>query len=135
MSEYKKYPLEENIANAMQKTLRPIVIQHNNSKDKFLKEFMRDQPCHLLNVLFDASGGRGQVIENVQPAFPEIYCGYAGGIGPETVRGIVEKVEEANTGTYNRYYIDMESKIRDSEDWFSLEKCSEVIKVVNELVA
>lgn len=136
MSEYKNYPLEQKLVEAMFITLRPLILQHNNSKDKFLREFMQNQSkhCHLLHVLFDASGGRGQVIENVQQAFENIYCGYAGGIGPETVKNIVEKVEEVNVGTNNQYYIDMESKIRDDNDWFSLDKCASVIEVVNNIL-
>ncbi|MHB1641372.1 MAG: hypothetical protein ACYCS8_01770 [Acidithiobacillus sp.] len=75
-------------------------------------------------LLFDASGGRGQVATVLEAPRYGIHCGYAGGIGPDN---IVERVTAINAivGDLDTW-IDMESSLRtttDGTDWFDLQKC------------
>lgn len=79
-----------------------------------------------VDVLFDASGGRG-----IEPAaWPEAvnatFCGYAGGLRPDNVANAVLAISMQAT----RYWIDMESGVRDERDRFSLEKCRAVCEAV-----
>src|SRR5437763_5438675 len=38
-----------------------------------------------VNALFDESGGEGIIPTEIKPPLLDIYCGYAGGIGPDNV--------------------------------------------------
>lgn len=73
--------------------------------------------------LFDRSGGRG-----VRPAeWPkrrdsDPLFGFAGGIGPDNVMDILERIDARGP-----YWIDMESGVRDDSDRFSLERCADVL--------
>lgn len=122
------------IANLIHKaavSLRvPIVLQYEESKSYIFEELGRlggvDNYIHLL---FDASKGTGKEIDVIHPVIPGIYCGYAGGIGPENAFDVTRKIIEVNEPN-TAFYIDMESKIRDSEDWLDAEKCAKVVAEV-----
>jgi hypothetical protein len=76
-----------------------------------------------IDWLFDASGGRG-VEPAAWPAYPGRLVGYAGGIGPDNVAAVIEKI-----GATGPYWIDMESKVR-TNDRFDLELCRQVCETV-----
>jgi hypothetical protein len=80
-----------------------------------------------VDALFDASGGRGIAPKGWPLAAWTTFCGYAGGLNPENVADAV-----ANIGAQDhlRYWIDMESGVRDERDRFSLEKCRAVCEAV-----
>ena len=76
------------------------------------------------SVLLDASGGRGI------PALPVATgyrgkIGYAGGIGPDNVIGVIKAAEAIDES--GEYWIDMETKVRDSQDHFSPDLIKEVL--------
>ncbi|MGF7149526.1 hypothetical protein FHS96_003177 [Sphingomonas zeicaulis] len=77
--------------------------------------------------LFDVSFGTG-----VRPdAWPVLaadgpFCGYSGGIGPDTVAEVLERIA-APAGAL--YWIDMESRIR-TDGWLDLAKCEAVCRAV-----
>ena len=81
--------------------------------------------------LFDKSGGRGIV----QTAWPEplsnhnARCGYAGGLKPGNVENAVRAIA-AKASPHARYWIDIESGVRDENDYFDLEKCRAVCEAV-----
>lgn len=79
-------------------------------------------------VLFDASGGRG--LE--RPEWPKHLgnwtCGYAGGLGRDNLRRELPRIAAA-AGS-NPYWIDMESKLRDEEDRFSIALAREALDAV-----
>lgn len=87
---------------------------------------------HAKNVfpLFDISGGIGAVPEHWPAPFPGVYCGYAGGLGPDTLAEQLKKIE-AVVGD-REIWIDMETRIRSLGDTkFDLEKvvaCLELAK-------
>jgi hypothetical protein len=85
-------------------------------------------------MLFDASGGRGQVATILEAPRYGIHCGYAGGIGPEN---IVERVTAINAivGDLDTW-VDMESSLRtttDGTDWFDMQKCQATLTALKEI--
>lgn len=79
-----------------------------------------------VDVLYDASGGRGIVPNDWPYGVKSTFCGYAGGLRPENVNAALEVIGFRA----NRYWIDMESGVRDEHNRFSLEKCREVCEAV-----
>lgn len=78
-----------------------------------------------VNILFDASGGRGiSPVEWPKPV-PGVLCGFAGGLKPEPLAGQVEHLLRVNGEV--PFFIDMESGLRDKYDTFSIDKCVQVI--------
>lgn len=76
-----------------------------------------------VDVLFDASGGRG-----VWPtATRSTFCGYAGGLRPDNVAAAIEVIQQRVS---TPYWIDMESGVRDEQDRFSIAKCRAVCEAV-----
>lgn len=73
--------------------------------------------------LFDASGGRG-IAPKGWPAHPGREVGYAGGIGPDNVAGVISAI-----GADAPYWIDMETGVRTS-DAFDLAKVEDVCRRV-----
>ena len=85
------------------------IIQHRTSST----------PTHAHTPLFDTSGGRGIVVESY-PDFSAVpYMGFAGGINPDNVLAVNDKISNSS------YYLDMESGIR-TDDWLDLDKCEKV---------
>lgn len=76
--------------------------------------------------LFDASGGRGQSPKEWPKAFPSVYCGYAGGLGPDILTTQLSLISQAAGDA--RVWIDMESGVRSDDDArFDLEKVRAVL--------
>jgi hypothetical protein len=74
------------------------------------------RPSH--QVLFDASGGRGLERAEWPKHLVDWTCGYAGGLGPDNLRRELPRIAAA-AGPFP-YWIDMESKLRDDDDRFSI---------------
>lgn len=82
---------------------------------------------HLNAVpLYDKSGGKGVYPDTWPSPLPGLFCGYAGGIGPENVFATVDRFQKWEDP--NDFWIDMETKVRDSNNQFDLEKVRLVIK-------
>lgn len=79
-----------------------------------------------VDVLYDTSGGRGTVPDSWPVAVNTTFCGYAGGLRPENVAQLVLTFGLKAS----RYWIDMESGVRDENDRFSLGKCRAVCEAV-----
>lgn len=79
-----------------------------------------------VDVLFDASGGRGIVPSNWPAATRATFCGYAGGLRPDNVAKAVSAIARGAA----HYWIDMESGVRDERDLFSIAKCRAVCEAV-----
>ena len=83
------------------------------------------KPLDGVSCLHDLSGGKGKVppFRPVQaPLAPLV--GYAGGIGPDNVIQVLSEID-AHT-----FWIDMETKIRNDDDWLDLDKCESVCKQI-----
>jgi hypothetical protein len=84
---------------------------------------------HRVAWLFDASGGRG-ITPGQWPAYnPSLRIGgYAGGINPDNVSSVIDTIN--NDPLAGRYWLDMESGVRDENDRFDLQKCRRVCELV-----
>ncbi len=80
-------------------------------------------------VLFDASGGRGSKPDEWPTPLPGIPCGFAGGLGPANVRSELERIHAAAQG--HRFWIDMETSLRNPQDAFDLGLCEQVLRSVD----
>jgi hypothetical protein len=80
-----------------------------------------------VDMLFDASGGRGVSPKGWPRATWTTFCGYAGGLNPANVAEAVANIGDQD---HLRYWIDMESGVRDERDRFSIEKCRAVCEAV-----
>ena len=79
--------------------------------------------------LFDQSGGAGIVPGEWPKAWPGVYCGYAGGLGPDNLAEQLPRIELAAGD--ERVWIDMERKVRSEDDCkFDLEKVRRVLDTV-----
>jgi hypothetical protein len=93
--------------------------------------------CQMLpdacSPLFDRSGGAGILPVQWPEPWTNLYCGYAGGIGPETVEMVVEELE---TLVPQPYWIDMERRVRSEDDVeFMIEKVQDVLDAVDRMVS
>lgn len=79
-------------------------------------------------VLFDASGGRGLERSEWPKHLGDWTCGYAGGLGPDNLQRELPRIAAA-AGSFP-YWIDMESKLRDEEDRFSIALAREALDAV-----
>lgn len=79
-----------------------------------------------VDVLFDASGGRGIVPATWPKAPAGQFVGYAGGLSPSNVAEAVSKI----SALANNYWIDMETGVRDANDRFDLNLCRQVCEAV-----
>lgn len=122
-SEYEK--LTDDILAVTYKYGHYVILQQNKSKENFMKIFL-SKAKSAFSLLNDSSGGFGREITSVTPPHPKYDTGYAGGINPDNVKGIVNLIE-ANNPEQKKYYIDMESGVREN-NLFSIEKCHQVIQ-------
>lgn len=88
---------------------------------------------NLISPLFDASGGRGIGTKEWPTPFSEndisIFCGYAGGLGPDNLLDEI-KIIEAVVGN-SSIWIDMETSLRsDKGRKFDLAKCEKVLDLM-----
>lgn len=64
--------------------------------------------------LFDTSGGAGRLPSEWPEAWEGVYCGYAGGLGPENIERQLAIIGEH---THNQpFWIDMERRVRSEDD-------------------
>lgn len=84
-------------------------------------------PSH--QVLFDSSGGRGLLRKEWPKALPDHVCGYAGGLGPDTLRAELPRIA-AVAGP--NYWVDMEGSLRDEADHFCIGKARRALDAILE---
>lgn len=88
-----------------------IVLQHREG-------FFPEDPT--FDYLYDTSGGRGLVPITVPKHDDDRLVGYAGGINPGNVADWLMKIDAF------RFWIDMETGVRNSNDYLDLDACEEV---------
>ena len=75
-------------------------------------------------MLIDNSGGRG--IDEDWVVYPnKEKIGYAGGLNLSTV--VAKTTSLMDNDSVGEFWIDMESGVRDEDDWFSIEKVRAVL--------
>ncbi len=80
-----------------------------------------------LSVLLDPSGGRGIASEPVATGYRGP-IGYAGGIGPENVKEVLETIKDIQEDGWT--WIDMESSLRGDTGKFDIDRVKEVLRKI-----
>lgn len=103
------------------------ILQANAANRPAAEAFVRENVGQNISLLYDCSGGRG-----ISPASgewptppPGVRMGYAGGIGPENVRDVLDALKGREPT-----WLDMESRVRDDMDRFDLTKVRSVLEAV-----
>ena len=104
-----------------------------NDETKPLWSKLVESPTKNMSLLFDASCGKGILATSFPTPMGDIPCGYAGGMGPTNIEGVLDSVRTAADG--KTVWIDMESSLRtiiigdngNREDTFSIDKCFKCI--------
>jgi hypothetical protein len=109
---------------------REIILQVGmlNDHNIRLMRFLTSRDKNV-SVLVDASGGRG-ITPNEWPSnLPALRCGLAGGLGPpkERMRDLLSRMED-QVGDQT-IWIDMETRVRDRDDRFSIDLATEAVEV------
>lgn len=93
---------------------KPVILQDNPANAAVLPAIGGER----VEILFDASGGRGRRPETWPTPHPTRSCGYAGGLTPETMPAELVRISRAAAD--RRVWVDLESGLRDAADRFSL---------------
>lgn len=117
-----------------------LILQVNEETNELTKCLFKDPECKPpgnFAVLFDPSCGLGVVPNARQAPFQGIHCGYAGGIGPDTVAAQLQEVASACAGHAGTVWIDMESGVRskDAETGNDIFDLARVRQVIDQIVA
>jgi hypothetical protein len=103
-----------------------VITQHNSANEDLWKVVSPGLTGYA--VLFDASGGLGKLASEWPAPLP-VACGYAGGLGPRNIEDELGRI--AQVAGERRVWVDMESSLRTTDeaghDWFSLERCEQVL--------
>lgn len=78
-------------------------------------------------ILVDASGGRGKSPDEWARPDTDKPVGFAGGLGPDNIQSELTRIRAVATGDW---WIDMEGKLRDEQDWFDASRARAVISEV-----
>lgn len=99
--------------------------------DSYLASDYSESVHTITSILFDISGGRGKYEKDFDVVEIDWFVkhGFAGGISPDNCVEAVQNIER-NLSAEVRYWIDMESGVRDERDWFSVDKCRQVCEKV-----
>jgi len=79
-------------------------------------------------VLYDTSYGRGEIINTFGYITSKERCGYAGGLNQDNLIELLPKMEVAAGD--KPFWLDMESSLRNDNDWFDLRKAETILKLV-----
>jgi hypothetical protein len=101
-------------------------ITQHNEKTKEITAALLGLPNH--SVLFDSSMGQGLLPATWPAPFPDTYCGYAGGLGPETIERALPKIFAA-AGRAD-FWISMSGKLRDMNDRFDVRAARNCLELI-----
>lgn len=86
-----------------------------------------DCECDNHAILVDASGGRGRSPASWKRPQTEKAVGFAGGLGPDNIADELQRIRAVAVGDW---WIDMEGKLRDQDDWFDVSRVRAVLGAV-----
>lgn len=89
------------------------ILQYDGANDSACDLLMRSKDYSAV-PLFDRSGGAGIVPGEWPKLIPDIYCGYAGGLGPDNLAEEMIRIEKA--AGEGRIWIDAETRVRSEDD-------------------
>lgn len=106
------------------------IFQCDGVNDAWVKELVAEG---FGAPLFDTSGGAGKLPTEWPAAWPGVYCGYAGGLGPDNLVKELSRIE-AQAGDA-RVWVDMERKVRSHDDsQFKLDSVYSVLRQAQRFV-
>lgn len=79
--------------------------------------------------LMDASQGKGKLPNSWQRPDTQKPVGFAGGLGPSNLHVELPKIAKVAWG---EWWVDMEGKLRDEEDWFDVKRAIQVMAFWND---
>jgi hypothetical protein len=106
---HKAHPLLPEIINSHKN--KRFILQCDGANDSGVVEICKTT---LSGPLFDRSGGAGILPDSWPTAWPETFCGYAGGLSPWNVIGELEKIAVAAGD--EQIWIDTETRVRTDDD-------------------
>jgi len=104
---------------------KEFIFQIDNVNNELLHEAL-EAGCNAV-PLFDTSGGAGIVPKDWPRPVPNIFCGYAGGLGPNTLRDELKRIEDAVEDA--TIWIDMETRVRNDRDEFDLNMVQQCLEI------
>jgi hypothetical protein len=143
---FKRFQINHNFSNNPIGSLEPLMEIMSKSWDKkFILQLNKSNRFYLetlvekirkkygwntryLQFLYDSSGGRGTEIKTFEPSFNGLWTGYAGGLGPDNIHDVYNKLYDVKDELVLGTWVDMESKVRNENDEFDLEICKQVLK-------
>lgn len=100
-----------------------VILQYNGANEKIIMN--TDIPTNT-HILYDASGGRGTEIQNINPPVKNLYTGYAGGLNPDNIDNICQLI--TNHSDSSTVWIDLESGARTNNE-FDLDKVEKILEI------
>jgi len=103
------------------------IIQRNEETEPIVLALLalRPAPPSNMSILFDASCGFGVVASAYAKPVENVPCGYAGGLGPQTLREAFLAIGAEGAARGFTVWVDMESSLRskvDGSDSFDISK-------------
>lgn len=108
-------------------TKKQFIFGHKNAVGIIKNNF---SDCNVV-PLFDGSGGKGIISKWVD--YPEMYCGYAGGLNPDNLDEQLESILKVVGIGDNSIWIDVESGVR-TNNKFDLEKVENFLDIASSWV-
>lgn len=98
-----------------------IITQHTERNSFLVNVFKANH-----SILVDASGGRGISPSLWERPVTNKSVGFAGGLGPHN---LAEQLPKIAAVAIEPSWIDLESGLRDTDDWFDIDKAMEVMRI------
>ncbi len=105
-----------------------VIIQHHDANASVAAQLTAPNRAFL----FDASGGRGLAPAQWPRTIPGVQCGFAGGLGPDSLGTELPRIDQASAG--GLFWVDMESRLRDGNDRFDLERATRALEEVEKFL-
>lgn len=113
-----------------------LILQHHAASESVINQFIGELDVSArkeVDILFDASKGAGQLPERWPvPEDVHLFCGYAGGLGPDVLEAELPRIEasvaKSTGGSEFPFWIDMESGLR-TDNQFDLDKAISVLEI------
>jgi hypothetical protein len=103
------------------------IFQMDEVNDQLWKSAWQDDVRAV--PLFDTSGGAGIIPDRWPAPIANVYCGYAGGLGPENLESQLRAIAHVAPGPVP-VWVDMETRVRSDDDAvFDLDKCRTVLEI------
>ena len=108
------------------------ILSYNDSNKALIEQLYK---CgQKFDLLYDGSFGKGITPDSrPTPIWPKVLQGYAGGIGPDTVAGVLSNIytnwlKKPNDACI---YIDAQRRLEDEDGYLDLRKCAEYLRQVD----